>query len=298
MWEQINKELIKYLKKYNKEQAYLLDEINILLINDDDLNELIRTDKIKRELLTEDFPKGSYFQYIKENTMKKSKITNKEYVLIMLYLYYIRFNRKLRTLDTFNNIMSVRYKSVINQAKKEHLSKPKPLSFYQTLIMTMPTHLGWTWEDYITSEIIYNANQIMKQYQVDLQQGINSNYKTILDKQQRQHININNKDGTIKCSGSVESMTGFIVNQLALLLAEDLGVEKVKFVGIEDNRQTNMCNSLNGQTFYINKNNKFKRYSESQKGLVEYNVKGLVLGVNLPPITDNFHYCRSTIEIT
>ena len=59
-----------------------------------------------------------------------------------------------------------------------------------------------------------------------------------------------------------------------------------------------MCNSLNEQEFYINKENIFYRYyGETQKELriQKIKCKGLVLGVNLPPITHHFHYCRSYI---
>ena len=59
-----------------------------------------------------------------------------------------------------------------------------------------------------------------------------------------------------------------------------------------------MCDSLNNQEFYINKENVFDRYyGETQKELTIQRIRcnGLVLGLNLPPIQHHFHYCRSTI---
>lgn len=59
-----------------------------------------------------------------------------------------------------------------------------------------------------------------------------------------------------------------------------------------------MCHSLDGQLFYINKKNEFNRYyGETQKDLRIEKIKcfGLVIGLNLPPISHHFHWCRSTI---
>lgn len=73
---------------------------------------------------------------------------------------------------------------------------------------------------------------------------------------------------------------------------------KVKFIAVEDDKTTLMCDSLNNQEFYINKENVFDRYyGETQKDLRIERIKcqGLVLGLNLPPIQHHFHYCRSTI---
>ena len=73
---------------------------------------------------------------------------------------------------------------------------------------------------------------------------------------------------------------------------------KVRFIAVEDDKTTLMCDSLNNQEFYINKENVFNRYyGETQKELTVQRIRcnGLVLGLNLPPIQHHFHYCRSTI---
>ncbi|HJJ05172.1 MAG TPA: hypothetical protein OIM45_04840 [Clostridiaceae bacterium] len=73
---------------------------------------------------------------------------------------------------------------------------------------------------------------------------------------------------------------------------------KVRFIAVEDDKTTLMCDSLNNQEFYINKENVFDRYyGETQKELRLQRIRcnGLVLGLNLPPIQHHFHYCRSTI---
>ena len=56
-----------------------------------------------------------------------------------------------------------------------------------------------------------------------------------------------------------------------------------------------MCNSLEGQVFYLNKMNTYQRYSDLDNRIVTYHTKGLVVGENLPPISNHFHWCRSDI---
>ena len=62
-----------------------------------------------------------------------------------------------------------------------------------------------------------------------------------------------------------------------------------------DKRTTKMCESLNNQIFYLDKVNTYQRYSDYDKRIVTYTTKGLVVGENLPPISNHFHWCRSTI---
>ena len=66
-------------------------------------------------------------------------------------------------------------------------------------------------------------------------------------------------------------------------------------MAVIDDKTTPMCKSLHGQLFNVKGQNIFKRYSESAKGTVTFKCQGLVLGVNKPPITDHFHWCRSQL---
>ena len=127
--------------------------------------------------------------------------------------------------------------------------------------------------------------------------GIDSSeFQTIINRQNNQKLNINGN----KISGAVDlQMIG--LNNLAKVegikeVTEDNS--KVRFITVEDNKTTLMCDSLNNQEFYINKENVFDRYyGENQKELKLQRIRcdGLVLGLNLPPIQHHFHYCRSTI---
>lgn len=47
--------------------------------------------------------------------------------------------------------------------------------------------------------------------------------------------------------------------------------------------------------FYVNDWNKFYRYSDIDGKDVLYTVNGLEQGINLSPINNHFHWCRSTV---
>lgn len=133
------------------------------------------------------------------------------------------------------------------------------------------------------------------QQQKDLE--IDSNeFQTIINRQNNQKLNINGD----KISGAVDLQT-IGLNNLAIVegIKSIVGNNaKVKFIAVEDDKTTLMCDSLNNQEFYINKENVFDRYyGETQKELTIQRIRcnGLVLGLNLPPIQHHFHYCRSTI---
>ena len=166
---------------------------------------------------------------------------------------------------------------------------------------TNPIIAGLTWEQYIEATIQYNTQQIYKQamYNIQMQKDIkidSSEFHTIINRQNNQRLNINNN----RISGAADlQIIG--LNNLAKVEGIKSNAEnyaKVKFIAIEDDKTTLMCDSLNNQEFYINKENVFDRYyGETQKELKLQRVRcnGLVLGVNLPPIQHHFHYCRSTI---
>ena len=116
------------------------------------------------------------------------------------------------------------------------------------MIATIPNHLGWIWKDYIENEINYNTNQLFNEFVVQFNLGNELNvdndiFKNIFDKQQRSRLNIDNG----KVSGAMETHIDFIANQTYVEVGKDYGMEKVRFLGINDNKQTRMCESLNNK---------------------------------------------------
>lgn len=159
---------------------------------------------------------------------------------------------------------------------------------------------GLTIEQYIQTTIRYNTEQIYKQAIINLQQQKDLNidsdeFQNIIHRQNSQKLNINGD----KISGAVDmQMIGLNNKSKIEGIKKQDNDAKVKFVAVEDDKTTLMCDSLNNQEFYINKENTFDRYyGETQKELTIQRIRcnGLVLGLNLPPISHFFHYCRSTI---
>lgn len=147
----------------------------------------------------------------------------------------------------------------------------------------------------------YNAQQIYKQVILNIQQQkaleIDSGeFQNIIKRQNNQKLNINGD----KISGAVDLQT-VGVNNLAKVEGIKLAAGndvKVRFIAVEDDKTTLMCDSLNNKIFNVHKENVFDRYyGETQKELRLQRIRcnGLVLGLNLPPIQWHFHYCRSTI---
>ncbi len=192
----------------------------------------------------------------------------------------------------------------MKNGQKEVNKKKKPSIIQMALFLTLldqPNYSGFNWKQYIEVTMQYNAQQIYKQVILNIQQQKDlkidsSEFQTIINRQNNQKLNINND----KISGAVDlQMIG--LNNLAKVegikeVMEDNS--KVRFIAVEDDKTTLMCDSLNNQEFYINKENVFDRYyGETQKELTIQRIRcnGLVLGLNLPPIQHHFHYCRSTI---
>ena len=95
--------------------------------------------------------------------------------------------------------------------------------------------------------------------------------------------------------GPLDDIMTYIANKMALKGMEDQGCKKVVFIATMDDKTTEMCSSLNEQEFWINKTNKYYRYSAIDDKEIEYTTKGLKVGENLPPIDNHIHHCRSTI---
>jgi len=297
---------MKYLKNYKKNQRILKDNIQDIFdrikFTQEELNAYANqrdVDRFKRRIqeIIEMLPKGSFILYLSQRYLGLTRITNREIIEHLIMLEYYDLSTKTSDLTTFNNIVDISYQEAINECKSIKKSgKTKPMSFYQIMIATIPNHLGWIWKDYVENEINYFTNQITNEFIVQFNQGNELNvdndiFKQIFDKQQRSRLNIDNG----KVSGAIETHIDFIANQTYVEVGKDYGMEKVRFLGINDHKQTRMCESLNNKVFYLNKWNDYDRYSAIDNKIVRYRTFGLKLGENLPPLTNSFHYCRSSL---
>lgn len=243
-----------------------------------------------------------YFSVLANNIYKRTRVKNSEILELLIYSAYIEEQNKLEEQE--KQIMYEDANYYYKQGQQEVNKKKKPSILAMALFLALldqPNYSGFNWKQYIEATMQYNAQQIYKQLILNIQQQksleIDSNeFQIIINRQNNQKLNINND----KISGAVDlQMIG--LNNLAKAegikeVTEDNS--KVRFIAVEDDKTTLMCDSLNNQEFYINKENVFDRYyGETQKELTVQRIRcnGLVLGLNLPPIQHHFHYCRSTI---
>lgn len=243
-----------------------------------------------------------YFGTLANGIYKKTRVKNSEILELLIYGAYTEEQSKLQEteLSTFKDVANHYYMEGQEEVNKT-LSNKKKVSVIPDAIflalLDMPNAKGYVWSQYIEAIIKYNADQIYRQVTIDLQQQkqpdiINDIYQNIIKRQGDVRLNVNGD----KISGDVD-LTLIGINNKAKLegIYSFDDKAKVRFCGINDEKQTDMCKSLDNQEFYIHDWNEFYRYSKANDSIVKYRCYGLVLGLNLPPINDGFHWCRSYI---
>ena len=248
-----------------------------------------------------------YFGVFARNIYSKIRVKNSEILELLIYSAYIEEQSKLeqQELNIFKEDVSYYYNEGINEVRKAKGKTEKysviPDAIFLALLDGINS-MGYTWNNYIELTIMNNVSQINRQVLINLQQQkelkIDSReFQNIIDRQNKQRLIING-----------DKISGVVDNELIGLnnLAKVEGIksiatgvdEQVMFLAVTDENSTDMCQSMNGMKFYINKENEFYRmYGETKNELRNYRIKckGLVLGLNLPPISHFWHWCRSTI---
>lgn len=314
-WKLVDKELLKYINQYKKKQYKLKDNIqNIFNLNLKDLNGYLKLSDLSRfkrylEENRELVKNNDYVAYMVNKYIKKVKVTTKDMLKVMLLVEYAKFEDDIseNQLDTLDNIAEYAYEEAVEmcEAKGFRNIRPRRINWIDSFVLALtltPLNVGYTYKEQNDSNAIYNAEEVYKQALLDISQDNqlrvdNSKYTSIFDKQLKREINQKkSKDLVDKFSGYLDNMSTFVINQILLEVFKDFEVEKVQFKGLEDEKQTLMCQTLNNQVFFIDKMNVYDRYSADDKKNVIYHSEGMVLGENLPPITNHFHWCRSHIE--
>lgn len=233
---------------------------------------------------------NGYFEYLLDD-LKKYSYSN----ILKLCVYATYAKAETKVYDESKQIFVVVANDCYKQAKKEiphcPITIPDILSWSYISKWLNVLQLNCSYEEYLQSLTMTHSEEMFNK----CVQAINSDVELqeediakLIDKQRNRILNINED----KFSGAMETMSRTVGNKAYI---DPFPNQKVKFVAELDSRTTQMCLSLNGQIFNTVDENKFKRYSDAQKTEIEYNVKGLVEGINLPPIVDHFHWCRSTI---
>lgn len=311
MWQYHDSKLKELKKTYNKVSKQtqnrlqeIFDSFNITI----DILYSIADTKSKRKIDTyieEWKDKGileGYFGMLANNIYRRTRVKNSEILELLIYGAYIEEQNKLQEteLNTFKDVANYYYQQGQKEVNKKKKASVIPDAIFLALL-AMPNVKGWTYDMYIQTMLKYNADQIYRQALINLQQQkeleIDSGvFQNIIKKQQNTRLTVNGN----KISGDID-LTLIGINNMAKV--EGIAMEddnaKVMFLANIDGKETEMCHSLNNQKFYINKENEFDRYyGETQKNLSIRRIKckGLVLGLNLPPISHHFHYCRSAIQ--
>lgn len=233
------------------------------------------------------------------NVYNKTKVKNSEILELLIYSAYIEKQNQLDEIEqnTFKEVITYYYQEGQKEVKKDKKLSMIPEVLLAT-ILSMPNAKGYIWNDYKEGITKYNAEQIYRQVTIDLQQQkeldiTNDIYQNIIKRQNNSKLNINGD----KISGDVDLTLIGMNNKAKIegIYSFDENAE-VEFIAVEDEVTTKMCHSLNGQRFKVHDWNDFERYSKSNDSIVKYRCYGLVTGLNLPPIDDGFHWCRSTVR--
>ncbi len=308
-WKYTDNKLKEYLKVYRKVSTRTQDKIqdifNGIDYNYTDLKKPITIAQRKKLLrIIDDWKKDNllsgYFKYMIDSIIKKVYITNEEMLELLLWGAYVQERNQLDEYEEvlFTEIGQDLYNQGIEEIKPTKKKKWSLTWEYIWSLLCIPNARGNKWTTFIEALALSNAQEIKKQAMIHLQQEkkLNVNdevFKNIVRKQQNRYLSINDD----KYSGALDSQVTEVANMSFLKAGEDVGYKDLKaiFIAEIDKNTTKMCSGMNGMLFNVNDWNKFYRYSDMDGKDVLYTVKGLEVGINLPPINNHIHACRSTI---
>lgn len=300
-WKNTDKILKHYLKDLKKIKTNTLDDVidvfNSLDITYKDLNKPIsKAEKRKLDKKIKEWKKQGllvgYFAYL---VSSKKVYTYSDLIEILLYGIYSNEEKEVNELS--KTIFTEVANDIYIQATEESPVKPKK-SFsltwaYIWSLLCIPSY-NKTWDEYLKLLTLTNQQELYKQVIGMIQQNKQikeEDLQTLIKKQTNRILSINDD----KYSGVLSDTCRVLGNQVYIEPFKEEKQLQVRFIAEIDDRTTKMCKSMDNMLFFVNDINKFYRYSDYDKKEVLYTVKGLELGVNLPPINNHFHWCRSTI---
>ena len=304
-WQLTRKELTEFQKLYKKQNRKTQDKIQEIVknydISYDDLSKTItkkEKDRLQRQI--EEWEElgilTGYFKYRVEELIK-GRITYRSLLEILFYGAYEEEKKEIN--EATNELFYSVSLDCYNQGRKDLDKKEKKKfpdnllkAFYDTLIG------GIMFEDYVNALYLTSMQEIQKQYIISLQQNKkldvdSDSVQTLFTKQRNRFICVEDN----KYSGGLDRYATACGN-MAYYDASDDGDALVKFISDHCEHVTEMCEYMDGMIFNTQKRNIFKRpIGRTQKDLTiqELDVFGLVLGINMPPIDEHFHWCHSTL---
>lgn len=299
MWDYVDNELKTYNKEYDKINRETLDEFQNILDKDVDLDEYATKsdlNRLQREITTNYEYLSEYGKYEARKRLKRTRMKYSDWFWFYFFMIYSLQAYQLAKIEDiiFNNVVKETYNREIKDLSK--VIKPKKGSINVDKLVKQPNSKGYVWSEYKDAMTLYNTNELHsmviqnkranKPLNVD-----NREFKKLFDKQKHRMISINEK----KTSGALDNMLIYLANETKLQVYKDNDIKKCRFISVHDSKTTPMCRSLDKQIFNVSDWNEFYRYSKVNQTKVKYKIYGLLAGVNLPPINDYYHFCRSTI---
>ena len=327
-WNKVDELLSTFYTKNQKLNQRMFDNLQAIFdgikFKYEDLSNYAITSDIallrrKIDDVKDEYGLEGYTGYQLNNYARRKKLKNEELLLALITLEYYKLTKEQNKQETvlFDEIKNVVYRQVYEETievtipdkKKRKKEKEKWLpipEIYFLQLIAMSEYNGFKWLDYKEGTINYNSRKLYEAIGILMQQGKELSIyaigiKELLTKNNKRYLN---KTGAISkqskeyhnvFSGALDNQLATIVNKLTLKAMKDAGVKRVQFIAEIDDKTTKMCKSLNLKVFYIDKLNKYIRYSDVDKKNIVYETIGLETGANLPPINNHFHYCRSTI---
>lgn len=302
MWDYTDSQLKKFKKEYERENQKTLDEFQNIFDGVKDLDgnaSKEELERFKRRINNNYGYLSDYGKYQADKYLKMRKIKTSDVFWFTLFMVYAYQQYKMLKIELglFYDIANDVYDNEKKELDRIFGSKKKlDVKNIVDKSLANANSKGYAWLDYNDAMTEYNTtelyNQVIQNIRANKSLNINSReFKKIIEKQNNRLISINGD----KISGALDNETIYVANETKKELYLFYGVNKCKFIAVEDKATTRMCKSLNGQVFNVHDWNEFKRYSAVSQQIVKYRVYGMIPGVNLPPIDDHYHYCRSTI---
>lgn len=285
--------LSEFRKLYDEIGDDAIEIIDSLGITSENLNDVIpdykrRQFKRKIEAWKEDGIVKGYFAYM---ITSLTRYTYAKVFEILIYGLYLTKNKQINALS--NQVFKEAVQDCYDQGKKDLKQPTRKLKWAFILPLLMMPDLNLSYEEYLEALGHTAAQETYRRIIEHIKLKLKVTFdilKDLLRKQINRILNINRD----KYSGVIVEVVRGAGNK-GYIGADDEKDELIKFIAEMDDRTTRMCTSLDGQIFHTRAWNRFTRYSDYYKGLHTFNCFGLEQGLNLPPINDHFHWCRSTV---
>lgn len=308
-WKQTESLLKKIRSNYRAVLLEIVDEVNLFIKGYG-----LTSEKLRKPLSHEDKQtlsryierwkaEGVYTGYFKMYAENSRKRTYDDFLFIMMLYYFIMKKKRLvpLTMRLAENVAKdmkkqaeTDTKAKLPDASKEAIDEAMRVDAYNA-----------TFDEYMDLKLTEDASRAMVSVRADMQTSDTLSkalFQAVVLGFANEFVNWRvNKQERVIMSGSIVQTIRSFANKIYVWFLKKYEEHKRKygknilFIAEMDDRTTPMCRSLNGQRFRLEGKNVFKRYSASAGKVVKVRCKGLVAGLNLPPITDHFHWCRSRV---